>query len=417
MISAAVIEALKEIVPADKVLLQEPMKLHTTFRIGGPADCLVYLENEEQLCKIQKYLRLVDVPYTVIGNGSNLLVSDQGYAGIVLVVGKHMSRIEVRDCYLEAEAGALMSQGAKALVIDLRDNPGGWVDDAQKVADMFLEEGNVASLVYRDGTTELYTTTTDGKENPIPLVVLVNEYSASASEILAGALQDNDRGTIVGRRSFGKGLVQQQIPYADGSALRLTTARYYTPTGRSIQKPYTIGDDESYEEDLWNRYRNNEFFSADSIRFADSLKRTTPGGKVVYGGGGIMPDVFVPADTTDVTKYFIEVAGRNILYRYTIEYADRHRDALNAVRTIGGLDSLLDGDRRLFDDFIAYAARKGVAPRYDDIARSHKLIEAQLRAYIGRNTSLEDDGFYAQIYPVDDVIVRAIGILNGKRDD
>ena len=211
--------------------------------------------------------------------------------------------------------------------------------------------------------------------------------------------------------------MQQQIPYADGSALRLTTARYYTPTGRSIQKPYTIGDDESYEEDLWNRYRNNEFFSADSIRFADSLKRTTPGGKVVYGGGGIMPDVFVPADTTDVTKYFIEVAGRNILYRYTIEYADRHRNALNAVRTIGGLDSLLDGDRRLFDDFIAYAARKGVAPRYDDIARSRKLIEAQLRAYIGRNTSLEDDGFYAQIYPVDDVIVRAIGILNGKRDD
>ena len=317
-----------------------------------------------------------------------------------------------------AALDTLRAQGVSKLIFDLRGNSGGFLDQAIAVANEFLHEGQLIVYTedrrheqlreYADGT---------GSAQEMEVAVLIDEASASSNEILAGALQDNDRGTIVGRRSFGKGLVQQQIPYADGSALRLTTARYYTPTGRSIQKPYTIGDDESYEEDLWNRYRNNEFFSADSIRFADSLKRTTPGGKVVYGGGGIMPDVFVPADTTDVTKYFIEVAGRNILYRYTIEYADRRRDALNAVRTIGGLDSLLDGDRRLFDDFIAYAARKGVAPRYDDIARSHKLIEAQLRAYIGRNTSLEDDGFYAQIYPVDDVIVRAIGILNGKRDD
>ena len=135
--------------------------------------------------------------------------------------------------------------------------------------------------------------------------MLVDEGSASSSEILAGALQDNDRGTIIGRRSFGKGLVQQQIPYADGSALRLTVARYYTPTGRSIQKPYTSGDAESYDADIWNRYQHNEFFSADSIRFDDALRRTTPGGKVVYGGGGIMPDIFVPLDTTDLTKYYL----------------------------------------------------------------------------------------------------------------
>ena len=309
----------------------------------------------------------------------------------------------------------LRAEGVTKLIFDLRGNSGGFLDQAIGVANEFLHDGQLIVYTedrqhrqlreYADGT---------GTAREMEVAVLIDEASASSSEILAGALQDNDRGTIVGRRSFGKGLVQRQIPYSDGSALRLTTARYYTPTGRSIQKPYTIGDDESYEEDLINRYRNNEFFSADSIHFADSLKRVTPGGKVVYGGGGIMPDVFVPADTTDVTRYFIEVVGRNILYRYTIEYADRHREALNAVQTLDELEALLDSDRTLVDDFIRYAARKGVAPRYGDIARSRKLIEAQLRAYIGRNTALEDNGFYANIYPVDNVIMRAIGILKGE---
>ena len=312
----------------------------------------------------------------------------------------------------------LRAQGISKLIFDLRGNSGGYLDQAILVANEFLHEGQLIVYTedrhheqvreYADGT---------GSAQDMEVAVLIDEASASSSEILAGALQDNDRGTIIGRRSFGKGLVQQQIPYADGSALRLTTARYYTPTGRSIQKPYTIGDEAGYEEDIWNRYRNNEFFTADSIHFADSLKRITPGGKVVYGGGGIMPDVFVPADTTDVTKYFIEVAGRNILYRYTIEYSDRHRDALNAVRTVEDLEALLDSDPGMFDDFVRYAARKGVAPRYGDIARSRKLIEAQLRAYIGRNTPLEDNGFYANIYPVDNVIMRAIAILNSEQDD
>ena len=309
----------------------------------------------------------------------------------------------------------LRAEGVTKLIFDLRGNSGGFLDQAIGVANEFLHDGQLIVYTedrqhrqlreYADGT---------GSAREMEVAVLIDEGSASSSEILAGALQDNDRGTIVGRRSFGKGLVQRQIPYSDGSALRLTTARYYTPTGRSIQKPYTIGDDESYEEELINRYRNNEFFSADSIHFADSLKRVTPGGKVVYGGGGIMPDVFVPADTTDVTRYFIEVVGRNILYRYTIEYADRHREALNAVQTLDELEALLDSDRTLVDDFIRYAARKGVAPRYGDIARSRRLIEAQLRAYIGRNTALEDNGFYANIYPVDNVIMRAIGILKGE---
>ena len=313
---------------------------------------------------------------------------------------------------------SLRAEGVTKLIFDLRGNSGGFLDQAIAVANEFLHKGQL--IVYtEDRRHEQLREYADGNGSAqdMEVVVLIDEGSASSSEILAGALQDNDRGTIVGRRSFGKGLVQRQIPYSDGSALRLTTARYYTPTGRSIQKPYTIGDDESYEEDIWNRYKNNEFFSADSIHFADSLKRTTPVGKVVYGGGGIMPDVFIPADTTDVTKYFIEVSGRNILYRYTIEYADRHREALNAVQTIGDLQALLDSDKTLIDDFVRYAARKGVAPRYGDIARSRRLIEAQLRAYIGRNTKLEDNGFYANIYPVDNVIVRAVGILKEDKND
>lgn len=317
---------------------------------------------------------------------------------------------------LRRALGALRQEGVDRLIFDLRGNSGGYLDQAILVANEFLHEGQLIVYTedrshkqlreYADGT---------GSAQEMEVVVLIDEGSASSSEILAGALQDNDRGTIVGRRSFGKGLVQRQIPYSDGSALRLTTARYYTPTGRSIQKPYTIGDEAGYEEDLWNRYRNNEYFSADSIHFADSLKRITPGGKVVYGGGGIMPDVFVPADTTDVTKYFIEVAGRNILYRYTIEYADTHRDALNAVQSLDELQALLDSDTNLVEDFVRYAERHGVAPRHADIARSRRLIEAQLRAYIGRNTTLEDNGFYINIYPVDNVMIRAVGILNDSR--
>lgn len=306
----------------------------------------------------------------------------------------------------------LRAQGIERLIFDLRGNSGGFLDQAILIANEFLHKGQL--IVYtEDRHRKQIREHADGSgmAQDMKVAILIDEYSASSSEILAGALQDNDRATIIGRRSFGKGLVQKQIPFRDGSALRLTIARYYTPTGRSIQKPYTIGDQESYDADLWNRYQNNEFFSADSIHFADSLKRVTPGGKVVYGGGGIMPDQFIPADTTDLTPYFLEVSGRNILYRYTIEYVDRKRDALNEVKTIDELQTLLDSDRRLVEDFVAYAARQGVKPNYRDLAISRKLIEAQLRAYIGRNTALEDDGFYKNIYPIDPVILKAIETL------
>lgn len=319
-----------------------------------------------------------------------------------------------RTSYTEllAALAELRAEGMKRLIFDLRDNSGGFLDQAIMIANEFLPAGKL--IVYTEDRERKQTreySDGSGTSTDLALVVLIDEGSASSSEILAGAVQDNDRGTIVGRRSFGKGLVQSQIPYPDGSALRLTIARYFTPTGRSIQKPYTNGNDEEYAMDIVRRYNNNEFFSADSIHFADSLKFTTPKGKVVYGGGGIMPDVFVPLDTTDMTRYYVEVTGRNILYRYTLEYADRHREAINAVRTIDELQALLDGDKSLFEDFVQYAARQGVKPVRSEIARSRKIMEAQLRAYIGRNTALEDDGFYYNIYPIDDVLRRSVEIL------
>ena len=312
----------------------------------------------------------------------------------------------------------LRAEGMRKLIFDLRGNSGGYLDQAILIANEFLPEGKL--IVYtedRDRKQVKEFSDGTGTAADLTLAILIDEGSASSSEILAGAVQDNDRGTIIGRRSFGKGLVQHQLPYADGSALRLTVARYYTPTGRSIQKPYVNGDDEDYEMDMVRRYNNNEFFSQDSIHFADSLKFTTPAGKTVYGGGGIMPDLFVPMDTTDITKYYIEVTGRNILYRYTIEYADAHREALNGVRTMGELTALLDADKGLFDDFVRYAARKGVKPVPSEISRSRKIMEAQLRAYIGRNTPLEDDGFYYNIFPVDNVVQEALRLLARESAD
>ena len=309
----------------------------------------------------------------------------------------------------------LRQQGMKKLIFDLRGNSGGYLDQAILIANEFLPQGKL--IVYtedRNGDQIKQFSDGRGSATDIELVVLIDEGSASSSEILAGAVQDNDRGTIVGRRSFGKGLVQHQLPYSDGSALRLTIARYYTPTGRSIQKPYTNGDGMDYEMDLIRRYNNNEFFSADSIHFADSHKFTTPKGKTVYGGGGIMPDVFIPMDTTDITQYYVEVTGRNILYRYTIDYADRHREALNKVENMQQLTELLDSDKNLFNDFIRYATQQGIKPNYRDIARSRKIMEAQLRAYIGRNTVLEDDGFYYNIIPIDAELTRSIELLEAS---
>ena len=320
-----------------------------------------------------------------------------------------------RTSYAEVKKAlvSLRAQGMTSLIFDLRGNSGGFLDQAILIANEFLPAKSL--IVYtedRNGKRLRQYSDGRGGSTDLKMVVLIDEASASSSEILAGALQDNDRGTIIGRRSFGKGLVQQQTPFEDGSALRLTIARYYTPTGRSIQKPYTAGDGESYDHDIIDRFKRNEFFSADSIHFADSLRYTTPKGKVVYGGGGIMPDIFVPLDTLNVTKYFSEVAGRNILYRYTIEYADKHRKALESAKNIAELKALLDGDEDMFNGFVRYAEKQGIKPNWKEINRSRAIMEAQLRAYISRNSDLEDNAFYYFIYPIDKTVLRAIEELN-----
>ena len=315
---------------------------------------------------------------------------------------------------LIAAISSLKEQGMKKLILDIRGNGGGLLDQAIVIANEFLPVNNM--IVYtqnREGQKDIQYSNGKGSFTDEELVVLIDENSASASEILAGALQDNDRGTIIGRRSFGKGLVQGQFPFPDGSALRLTIARYYTPVGRSIQKPYDKGR-ESYYNEVYDRYEHDEMFTADSIHFNDSLKFTTPGGKVVYGGGGIMPDIFVPIDTSDVTPYFRAVTDwdKNILYRFTLEFSDRNRARLNGINTVEELDRFFAEQPNLLNDFVAFASRSGVSPNAADIAKSKALILSQLKAYIGRNSPLEDNAFYHCIQQIDPVVDKALETLN-----
>ena len=297
--------------------------------------------------------------------------------------------------------------GMKNLIFDLRGNSGGMLDQAIYIANEFLPKD--ALIVYTEGRASRrreQRANGKGRLQAINPIVLIDEGSASASEIVSGALQDNDRGTIIGRRSYGKGLVQEQMEFGDGSAMRLTIARYYTPVGRSIQKPYDDGL-EAYYNDIRTRFEHSEFFSADSIRFADSLQYVTPGGKIVYGGGGIMPDIFVPVDTTADNRYAVQVVNRNILFRYTMSYSDKHRAELNAVHTLPELDSYFESDKTLFDDFVRYAASNGVHPKPGDLDESRDLLVSYLKAYIGRNTDLEDNAFFYYFLPLDDTYIRA----------
>lgn len=311
--------------------------------------------------------------------------------------------------FIEA-VNKLRSEGMKKLILDLRENGGGFMNAAVFIADQFLNGNEM--IVYTQGKArekQEFSSNPGGLCTDLDIAVLIDESSASASEILAGAIQDNDRGQIIGRRSFGKGLVQEQKPLADGSAVRLTIARYYTPTGRSIQRPYSQNVDDYYG-DLNIRYLHGEMESADSNKFADSLKFITPGGKTVYGGGGIMPDIFVPIDTLGISDYFIDVRNQGLIYRFSLNYADENRNTLSRLNSADEFVKVLE-KQNVLRKFIAFAAKEGIKEVPRDIKTSERILKTQLYAYVARNF-LNDDGFYPIIQDIDNTLLKAVEVFS-----
>lgn len=300
----------------------------------------------------------------------------------------------------------LKSEGAEKYIIDLRENSGGYLEQAVMMANEFLQAGDM--IVYAEGRAyPRFESKANGKGRfkDVELVVLIDDFSASASEIFAGAIQDNDRGTIIGRRSFGKGLVQQQFPFSDGSALRLTIARYYTPSGRCIQKPYTLGQGDDYEKELWERFERGEFYSADSIH-QDSTVYYTKKGRVVHGGGGIMPDIFVGRDTSLNTPYFNLVVNHAYTYQFAYQYTDKHRAELKRYTTWEALEKHLNQANWL-PEFISFCQAKGIEPKQEQINKSRSLIIRLVNAYIVRDV-IGDEGFYPLFERDDDITKVAI---------
>ena len=272
----------------------------------------------------------------------------------------------------------LSQANCKGMIIDLRGNTGGYMAAAIQMVNEFLPNNKL--IVYTEGRKsprENYTSNGTGSSQTMPLIVLMDEGSASASEIFAGAIQDNDGGTIIGRRSFGKGLVQQPIEFSDGSAIRLTIARYYTPSGRCIQKPYEKGNDAEYEMDIITRYEHGEFFSADSIKQNIKEIYHTSLGRTVYGGGGIMPDIFVPQDTTGMTSYYRMAATRGLIIRYTLDYTDKNRNKLKEYDTPQKMEAYLK-TQNLLEKFAEYAEKKGLKRRNILMYKSKQLFEESL---------------------------------------
>ena len=304
-----------------------------------------------------------------------------------------------------------MQQGMQGCIIDLRGNTGGYMAAAIQMVNEFLPKGEM--IVYAEGeNTPRYAEYANGRGTcqKLPIVVLTDETSASASEIFAGAIQDNDRGTIIGRRTFGKGLVQQPIEFSDGSAIRLTIARYYTPSGRCIQKPYTNGKNEEYELDLLNRYEHGEFFTQDSIKQDESIAYQTRNGRTVYGGGGIMPDIFVPQDTTGYTSYYAAVAKMGLFTRFPFEYTDKNRQHLSQYTT---MEELLHHLKRqnLLEEFVKHATSKGIKRRNNLIAQSQTLMEEILYGNIIYNV-LGMEEYVKYLNLTDPVVLKAVEVLD-----
>lgn len=313
--------------------------------------------------------------------------------------------------YSEMLAGLakLKSEGCERLIVDLRGNTGGYLGSAIQIANEFLPKGQM--IVYTQGVHSKYAAeyaNGRGYFQDMPMVVLIDEISASASEIFSGAIQDNDRGTVVGRRSFGKGLVQQPIDFSDGSCIRLTIARYYTPAGRCIQKPYG-GSEEEYEMDIINRWERGEFFSADSVHLDENQVFTTKDGRKVYGGGGIMPDVFVPQDTIAYNAYYVAVMNRSLVNKYSLKYVDSHRAELSDLKDWRSVVDYVDRNG-LYEDFISYAAAEGVSRPASLPASIVEQLKRLVRSGIMYDL-LDIEEYTAYINTLDNTVLKAVEIL------
>ena len=301
----------------------------------------------------------------------------------------------------------LKAKGMTNFIFDLRGNSGGYLGEAVDIVDEMLPKGSL--IVYTQGEhrdRQYIFARRNGMLEDMPVTILIDEGSASASEIVAGALQDNDRGTIIGRRSFGKGLVQEQFDLGDGAGLRLTVARYYTPTGRCIQKPYD-GDREKYLFEAYDRYTSGEMFNADSIHFADSLKYTTPGGKIVYGGGGIMPDIYVPL-RQDTTEYFFnKVVNASILFQYAFDFSDSHRDEILGYGSAKNFNSNFVFTDKMFTDILKEAKKKKITGTDEQVEKARELTGPLFKAYVARNI-FSDEEFYPIYEPLDEILQKAL---------
>ena len=307
----------------------------------------------------------------------------------------------------------LHQESCKGIVIDLRGNTGGYMGAAVQMVNEFLPKGQL--IVYTEGrkaARENYFSNGTGSSQDIPVIVLVDEGSASASEIFAGAIQDNDRGTVIGRRSFGKGLVQQPIEFSDGSSIRLTIARYHTPSGRCIQKPYNKGKDENYEMDILTRYEHGEFFSQDSIKQDESHIYYTALGRPVYGGGGIMPDIFVPQDTTGVTSYFSMAVNRGLILQFAFQYTDQNRQALQKYDSSESLLKYLK-KQNILEKFANFAESKGLKRRNILMYKSQKLFERNLYGNIIYNM-LDMEDYLKYLNQLDPTVLKAIEVLENE---
>lgn len=365
-------------------------------RLKGPKDTKVKLGLLGYKAKKVRYVTVTrgEIPQKSI-SATYMLDSKTGYIKIKKFAENTYPELLI-------SLAQLSQNNLQNLVIDLRGNLGGYMASAVQIANEFLPKNRL--IVYMEGRRsprQDFMSDGKGSYQQIPLVILIDEASASSSEIVSGAIQDNDRGTIIGRRSFGKGLVQKPLSFRDGSMIRLTTARYYTPSGRCIQKPYSSGADKDYEEDLLNRYQSGEYFSQDSIKHSGK-KYHTKNGRIVYGGGGITPDIFVPEDTLGITSYYKEAAISGLILQFAFEYTDENRAKLTELGNYNAITKHLT-KQNIVDKFATYADKNGLKRRNLMIKKSHKLLERYIVSRIVYN--ILDENAWTQYLNQDDPTV------------